>query len=375
MEEIAQLPDGTLREVHEQAAAYRRWQDSPAYLRARQVADAWCAAFMWLNGRGRRRHDDPPAIVNRVFQALRERGSTAIPPATATEIERLREEYGFFHWHLEFPGIFQVRDDDQHADPATGWSGGFSCVLANPPWDKVDFEDKKYFSVVEPSIALMTGQNRRDRIVEWEMEHEDEGKRYRAARRKVKGTFGFASSSDVYPWCAKGLTAPGLTRCSRPAVRRAVRRGHRAHWPDGLHHPDRDRVRRGRPVPVRRVHQTRCRRLAVRLRESADSSSLLWIRDKSSACSPWQVGRCRSPSARYAFFLLDTAELDDAGRIFALSPDELALINPNTGTLPIFRNRRDAGLTLRSTSASRSCGTRRSQTATRGASPSRTCST
>ncbi|MGO9657061.1 MAG: hypothetical protein ACLP7F_01650, partial [Acidimicrobiales bacterium] len=70
------------------------------------------------------------------------------------EIERLREEYGFFHWHLEFPDIFQIRDDDQHADPGTSWSGGFSCVQANPPWDKVDFEDKKYFSVVEPSIAL-----------------------------------------------------------------------------------------------------------------------------------------------------------------------------------------------------------------------------
>ena len=32
-------------------------------------------------------------------------------------------------------------------------------------------------------------------------------------------------------------------------------------------------------------------------------------------------------------------------RVFALSPEEIALINPNTGTLPIFRNRRDADLT------------------------------
>ena len=95
----------------------------------------------------------------------------AIPPATATEIERLREEYGFFHWHLEFPGIFHVRDDDPHADPDTGWSGGFTCVLGNPPWDKVDFEDKKYFSVVEPSIAALAGQKRRDRIAEWEQEN------------------------------------------------------------------------------------------------------------------------------------------------------------------------------------------------------------
>ena len=53
----------------------------------------------------------------------------------------------------------------------------------------------------------------------------------------------------------------------------------------------------------------------------------------------------REPVARFAFFLLDTPDLDDAGRVFALSPEEIALINPNTGTLPIFRNRRDADLT------------------------------
>ena len=58
------------------------------------------------------------------------------------------------------------------------------------------------------------------------------------------------------------------------------------------------------------------------------------------------VGKAlREPAARFAFFLLDTPDLDDADRVFALSPEEIALINPNTGTLPIFRNRRDADLT------------------------------
>ena len=53
----------------------------------------------------------------------------------------------------------------------------------------------------------------------------------------------------------------------------------------------------------------------------------------------------REPAARYAFFLYEVEDLDDPGRVFALSPEELALINPNTGTLPIFRNRKDATLT------------------------------
>ena len=32
-------------------------------------------------------------------------------------------------------------------DPDTGWAGGFTVLLGNPPWDKVEFKDKEYFSV------------------------------------------------------------------------------------------------------------------------------------------------------------------------------------------------------------------------------------
>src|SRR6266567_2623672 len=202
---IAHLPDGSLGEVHRQAAAYQDWEESAENQAKRLVANAWCAAFVWI-----KREDAPPAIVNRVFTALKEKGRSALPPPTATEIERLRKEYSFFHWHLEFPGIFHVEDDNPHADLDTGWSGGFSCMLANPPWDKVDFEDKKYFSVIEPSIAAMSGQGRRTRITEWEREHPEDGERYRAARRRVKSTFLFASTSKAYPNCALGLKEPGV---------------------------------------------------------------------------------------------------------------------------------------------------------------------
>jgi hypothetical protein len=202
---IAHLPDGSLREVHRQAAAYQDWEESTDNQAKRLIADAWCAAFIWI-----KREDAPPAIVNRVFNALKEKGRSALPPPTATEIERLREEHGFFHWHLEFPEIFRVEEDNPHADPHTEWSGGFSCVLANPPWDKVDFEDKKYFSAVDQTIAELAGQKRHDRIEEWEREHPEEGWRYRAARHKVKSTFLFASSSDSYPNCALGLKEPGV---------------------------------------------------------------------------------------------------------------------------------------------------------------------
>ena len=48
-----------------------------------------------------------------------------------------------------------------------------------------------------------------------------------------------------------------------------------------------------------------------------------------------------------AFFLHDTATIKDRDRCFPLAPDDFARVNPNTGTAPVFRTRRDAEITRR----------------------------
>ena len=47
------------------------------------------------------------------------------------------------------------------------------------------------------------------------------------------------------------------------------------------------------------------------------------------------------------FFLHDTAEIEDADRCFPLAPSDFSRVNPNTGTAPVFRTRRDADITRR----------------------------
>ena len=46
-----------------------------------------------------------------------------------------------------------------------------------------------------------------------------------------------------------------------------------------------------------------------------------------------------------AFFLHDTRTIDDPDRCFPLAPEDFARVNPNTGTAPVFRTRRDADIT------------------------------
>ena len=48
-----------------------------------------------------------------------------------------------------------------------------------------------------------------------------------------------------------------------------------------------------------------------------------------------------------AFFLHDTETLKDPDRCFPLAPGDFAQVNPNTGTAPVFRTRRDAEITRR----------------------------
>ncbi len=345
---IIAAPSGNLRQVHAQQAAYEKWRDEKEYVHARHIADAWCAAFMW-----RKTKDAPAPVTHEVFQALRDPEARSASKATHDEIDELRDLYRFFHWHLEFPEVFTVPervDGDEVVDPATGWAGGFSCVVGNPPWDKVDFEDKKYFSVVEPSIAAIAGTARRTRIAEWEAENEEAGnpeagRRYRTARRTVKSTFLFAGGSGAFPLCAKGLTAKGVNSLQTDqlfAERFATIAAPRSRF--GCILPTAIATGAG----AQYLFSDFTKRGAVAALYDFENRKPLFVGVHASYkfCLLSLAGRdLREPAARFAFFLEDPADLDDAERVFALSPEEIALINPNTGTLPIFRTRRDADLT------------------------------
>jgi hypothetical protein len=340
---IANAPDGSLREVHDQAATYCAWEHSPENEQARLIADAWCAAFVWHKTK-----DAPPAIVNRVFRALCEQGGSGVPPSTLTEIARLKANYGFFHWHLEFPEIFRVPGRaDPAVDPVTGWADGFTSLLGNPPWDKVRFDDQEYFSKVEPTVAALAGQKRRARIVAWQEENPEAGARYRAARRAVKSTFLFTSKSGAFPLCAKGLTVKGVNSLQTDQL--FAERFAGIATPAG---------RIGCIIPTaiatgaggQYLFDDFTRRAAVAALydfENQGKRFFAKVHASYKFCLLTLAGRAiREPATRLAFFLHDVMHLDDPGRVFTLSQEEIALLNPNTKTLPICRTRRDADLTL-----------------------------
>jgi hypothetical protein len=246
----------------------------------RLVADAWCAAFAWA-----KTPDGPPAVVNQMLLDLRERGAEGVVPATRAEIERLRAEHQFFHWHLEFPDVFRVPEG------ATRWQGGFSCVLSAPPREKVD-------------------------------------------RHADSTLFRFVTGSGAYPQCTAGLAEPGGS-----ALRADLLLAERAMTilaPEG---------RAGCAVAPGTAAAPAARHLLGGLLRRGELASLYDFGPDPRLCLLTLAGpAAEAGAARLAFRLGSPAELADGGRSFTLTAGEAALVSPNTGALPAFHGSRDAAL-------------------------------
>ncbi|WP_280407951.1 Eco57I restriction-modification methylase domain-containing protein [Nocardia brasiliensis] len=342
---IAGAPGATLAEVRGQASAYREWTQTAEHRRAVHIADAWCAAFVWP-----KTAEAPMPLTHDGFRALRD-SAAVLPPEQALIVTELagQQEFRFFHWHLEFPEIFSRGGDPGSPDAvaAAGWSGGFSCVISNPPWDKIDFEDKKYFDTKEPALAAKSGNARRIAIAQWaaDPDNEEAVGRYRRERRAVKASFHFAADSGVFPLCAKGLSIKGVNSLQRDQLFAELLTSIVA--ADG---------RVGCIIPTaiatgsggQYLFQSLARRGGIRLLYDFENRKKLFreVDSRLRFCLLAVVGPAlREPRATFGCYLHDVRDLDDADRVFTLEADEIALINPNTGTLPTFRTRRDADLT------------------------------
>ncbi|PVE11423.1 Eco57I restriction-modification methylase domain-containing protein [Streptomyces scopuliridis] len=235
-EEAASAPiDGTgLAAIRELARRHREFEANDELKRLKKVADAWCAAFIWP-----KREDAPVPITTATLKKLeKDEELPGIPkprpkmgeePVPETEEEReWREDAGerelrdivsrnrFFHWHLEFPRIFRVEDRDAaDANAATGWQGGFDCVLGNPPWERVKIQKKEWFAAQNPYVADAETANERERrigdLLKTVDEHgqpiEADRKLHRAyltAQRESKGTTNMLRDSDIFPLTGKG---------------------------------------------------------------------------------------------------------------------------------------------------------------------------
>ena len=226
-----------------------------------------------------------------------------------------------FHWPLEFLDIMG--------------RGGFDVVLGNPPWEVMQLSEKEYFATSHPEIAALAGAARKEAIDQLEHIAPAAFRDFVAAKRLFDAGNQFARESGRFELTARGkvntysLFAELFADLTRDRAGVIV--------PTGIATDATNAAFFAALVEERRLAQ---------LVDFENSAPLFGSVHRSFKFCLLTLGR-NEGTARFAFFLTDPAQLAEPERNFTLGPEQIAAINPNTRTVPVFRSRADAELTAK----------------------------
>ena len=342
----------SLTQEHPQAAreAYQEWSSDPDRQRAKLEADAYTAAFFWPI-----QADTAWAPTYREVFRLQREGPSAIPFEQAERIKALADEHRFFHWHLEFPEVFTSEGEDaeqaDHLETAStngqdtrdnaeaGAETGFDVVLGNPPWEQIQLQEKEFFAVKAPEIAgASTTAKRKKKIKQLKKNSDPLYDEYLRAQHFSEALSTYLKESGRYDLVAVGRI--NVYQIFAGLVRQVI--------------DARGRVGVIVPSGIATDYYTQDyfnalvdNRELVSLYDFENREPLFHgVDSRMKFCLLTLTGTGAPQFAiDFAFFLTRTEHLTESDRHFTLTPDQLYAINPNTGTCPTFRSKRDAELT------------------------------
>lgn len=334
MMKLDDINDETVEGYHRKQEFYRRVVESGDYLSGCLLADAWCAAFVW-----KKNDEFPYPITDEVFWKI-EKNPYDIRDWMKDEIIRLQKQYKFFHWHLAFPGVFRTPvNGEESENEQAGWCGGFDVVLSNPPWERIKLQEKEWFASRRPDIAKAANAAQRRRMIS-NLMYEDHATyiAFMEDQRQATGESHLVRDSGRYPLCGRGdvNTYTIFAETMRLIINSRGRVG--CIVPSGIATDDttkyffRDLMESHTLVNLYSFENEEFIFPAV---HHATKFCLLTI-----------SGHERiQQSADFVFFARQTSYLQEAERHFSLSANDIALLNPNTRTCPIFHSKRDVELT------------------------------
>ena len=171
------------------------------YIKARLLADAWCSVFVW-----EKRQGEELPLTDLLYRHLEAEPQSLQFESLCQKVAALTDRFGFFHWHVAFPAVFQVPDDLSRAEnEAAGWNGGFDVVLGNPPWEKYTILETEFFESRDEIIAAT--KTKAERNLELKKLPERNPTAYQEwvkAKRMAASCSHFIKTSGRYPLSSRG---------------------------------------------------------------------------------------------------------------------------------------------------------------------------
>jgi hypothetical protein len=313
--DVDAIPDDSPELIRRKKDIFENSHRDPAWLRQKQACDLWTAAFFQTLA--------PNSVVITSAALADHLGSRPIDARLHCNAGTLARSQPFFHWPLEFPEVFAA--------------GGFDVLLSNPPWERIKLQEQEFFAARDPRIATAANKAARSRLITELIEKNPAlHAEFIAAVHAADCVSKFLRHSERYPLAATGdintyaVFAETIRRLLGPSGRACV------------------------ILPTGIATDSTCQRFFADVNEKRELASLFdfenrghlftALHTKTKFCL-MTLSTQRVAESQFAFFCQVTRHLSDSRRRFALTPEDLELLNPNTRTCPIFRTRADADLT------------------------------
>lgn len=348
---IADMPEETLQEVNTKARAFARYEASEQWQRLKIACDMYVAGFF-----APKIGEEPTArtLVEMQVPTTEAMWSAVKGTITSNSIRnasvKVAEKISALHWPLAFPAVMAKK--------------GFDAVVGNPPWERIKLQEQEFFASRDPDIAKAINKSLRGKLImdllaakPGSAEHNlfsefEEAKRIAEASSlfvRNSGRFLLSGVGDVNTYALFAELFSKLARRSQrlpESLQMSLtdaydEKGDPAGQaglivPTGIATDITTSVFFGDLVKSKRIRA---------LIDFENREKLFPAVDSRMKFSILAIGYAEK--AKFTFFLQNTTMYEEKDRRFTLAPEQIAAINPNTKTSPVFRSLADAELTAK----------------------------
>ena len=341
MQILEGLTDAEIAEAHRSAEVFAEIEAMTTPL---NTFLSLVQAFEWLNIRDR---DDQKALFNYFSGTFGDPieiacGTIEVVKDTRDgerfaellgQASRLTTEEQFLNWQVAFPGVWSAWEQ-------AGLHGGFDAVIGNPPWDRMKLQQVEWFAARRPEIAMATpAVNRKRMIADLETAGDPLASEFKQATERAESAVLVARTSGDYPYLSRGDVNIYSLFVERAMALVA---------PGGM-------VGLLTPIGIA-TDKTSAPFFAERIRACSVKAFLAfenrrgWLfpdihHEEQPAVIVFSLSQYHFSDFEFCVRISSWEQFNDSNRRFRVSANLLRKVNPNTGTAPIFRTRRDATLT------------------------------
>ena len=332
--ELGEIPETTPQEVKEKEKQYRETRKNQTWWRDYSACNLWTAAFFMGLTEENLQLLPTTAALSRLVRssALAQSGEEVLKHNYEQSIQdivdaanKLAKEKRFFHWCLEFPEVFE--------------EGGFSCVLGNPPWERIKLQEKEFFAGRDIEIAIAKNKAARQKLIkELPKKNPQLAQEWKKAKHDAEAQSKFIRESNRFPLTAVGdvNTYAVFAETTRKIIS--------------------SRGRTGIIIPAGIATDDTCKKFFGDLVQTQNLEKIIGFRnlklifsdihDSVKFCFFIVGGRkLKFSEMKFVWMANTIQEANNLKKEITLTHLDFMAINPNTLTCPIFRTSADAELT------------------------------